>query len=264
MVDFITTSDGCRIAYQFDGPEGAPTLLLSNSLGTAMEMWAPQIPTLIEHFRVLRYDSRGHGRSGVPEGAYSMDRLGRDVIELLDALEIPNVSFCGLSKGGMIGQWLGIRVPHRLERLILANTSPFMGPPSDWDTRIAQLREGGMAAIVDAVLGRWFTAGFHSTRTKIIDALRAQFEATDLLGYSGCCAAIRDMDMRPLLPLITTPTLVIGGSEDPATPPSHSKLLADLIPGAALCMLAAAHLSNIEQPSAFGRLLLSYLTAGDL
>jgi len=259
MTDFVTVGDGCRIAYRFDGLADGPILLLSNSLGTTMDMWAPQIAVLAEHFRVLRYDSRGHGRSDAPLGAYSMDRLGRDVIEMLDALSISAVSFCGLSKGGMVGQWLGVRAPERLQRLVLANTSPFMGPPSAWDARIATIRAAGMSAIAETVVERWFTLGFRATNATTVSAIIDTLKVTDAQGYAGCCAAIRDMDMRHFLSLIATPTLVIGGSEDPATPPDHAELLARSIPSALLRMLPAAHLSNIEQPKAFGEFLLTYL-----
>lgn len=247
----ITTGDGCPIAYRFDGPEDAPVLLLSNSLGTRMEMWAPQMDALAASHRVLRYDSRGHGRSGAPAGAYSMDRLGRDVIELLDALDIPDVTFCGLSKGGMVGQWLGYRAPERLTRLILCNTSPFMGPPQGWDDRIAAVRSGGMAAMTDAVLMRWFTPGFADCAPDAVAPVRDMLLSTDPQGYAGCSAAIRDMDMRPILSLIRTPTIVIAGDQDPATPLDHAQALATGISGAVLKVLPAAHLSNVECPDPF-------------
>ncbi|WP_245270873.1 3-oxoadipate enol-lactonase [Beijerinckia mobilis] len=257
MMDFVTTGDGCRIAYRFDGPAGAPVLLLSNSLGTAMDMWVPQMPFLTQHFRVLRYDSRGHGLSDAPNGAYSLDRLGRDVIELIDALSIPSIAFCGLSKGGMVGQWLGVRAPERIQRLVLANTSPYMGPPSGWDGRIAAVRKGGLAAIADAVLERWFTSSFRATEA--IAPARAMLKTINPEGYVGCCAAIRDMDMRPLLGLIAIPALVIGGSEDTATPPDHTYTLVNGIANAKCVMLTAAHLSNLEQPEAFANALLDHL-----
>ncbi len=255
---FVTTGDGCRLAYRLDGPKGAPVLLLSNSLGTTMDMWAAQLPILAERFRVLRYDSRCHGQSQVPAGSYSMDRLGRDVIELLDALAVPAVSFCGVSQGGMVGQWLGIRAPDRLSRLVIANSSPFMGPPSDWDARVALVLARGTGAIADAVVERWFTAAFRADPANVA-AILAAFRAIDATGYAGCCAAIRDMDNRRLLRLISTPTLVIGGSDDPATPPPHSELLAASIAGATLVMLPAAHLSNVEQPALFNAALLDHL-----
>lgn len=257
----ITTGDGCRIAYRFDGPEDAPLLLLSNSLGTTTDMWAPQMATLGSAFRVLRYDSRGHGGSGVPLGGYSIDRLGRDVIELLDALAIDSVDFCGLSLGGMVGQWLGICEPSRLRRLVLANTSGRMAPPSSWDARIASVTAGGMAQLADASVARWFTAGFAAQTPEAIAPVRAMLLATAPHGYAGCCAAIRDMDMRRTAALIDVPTLVIGGTFDSATPPPHSEALAQAIPGARLVMVDAAHLSNVEQPGAFVNALCSYLTS---
>ena len=247
----ITTGDGRRLAWRFDGPEGAPILLLSNSLGTDMGMWVPQMEQWAHRFRVLRYDQRGHGASDAPAGAYSIDRLGRDVIELLDALDIATVDFCGLSLGGMVGQWLGIREPHRLRRLVLANTSSFMGPPDAWDARIALVRRQGMAPLARASVERWFTQAFAQSGRHAIAPIAAMLQATDPQGYAGCCAAIRDMDMRRTVALIQTPTLVIGATHDPATPPTHSNALATAIAGSRLAMLKAAHLANVEQPIAF-------------
>ncbi|WP_157218078.1 3-oxoadipate enol-lactonase [Flavisphingomonas formosensis] len=251
MTDTILTGDGCRIAYRFDGPADAPVLLLSNSLGTAMAMWEPQMAALTRDFCVLRYDSRGHGASDAPTGAYSIDRLGRDVVELLDALAIDRVTFCGLSKGGMVGQWMGLRASERLDRLILCNTSSYMGPPSGWDARIRTVLADGMAAMTDAVLERWFTPEFQERAPDAVAPVRAMLLATRPHGYAGCCAAIRDMDMRRYLPLIATPTLVIAGSHDPATPLDHSEALVEGIPDASLIVLPAAHLSSVECASEF-------------
>lgn len=255
----FTTGDGCRIAWRWDGPEGAPILLLSNSLGTDMSMWEPQIAAWTRQFRVLRYDQRGHGASDVYPAAYSLDRLGRDVVELLDELALERVNFCGLSLGGMTGQWLGIREPHRLDRLVLANTSSFMGPPANWDSRIAAVRWNGMAELAQASIERWFTVDFASAGAPAVDRIAATLLATDPIGYAGCCAAIRDMDLRRTVSLIDTPTLVIGGARDPATPPHHSEALAAAIPQAKLVMLEAAHLANVEQPDAFARAVLDFL-----
>jgi 3-oxoadipate enol-lactonase len=259
-VGVITTGDGCRIAYRVDGPASGPWLLLSHSLGTTMDMWAPQIEAFSRDYRVLRYDGRGHGASDAPAGAYSMDRLGRDVIELLDGLGISRVSFCGLSLGGMVGQWLAWRVPEQIERLIVANSSSYLGPPQDWDTRIATVRAGGMAALVDPVLQRWFTPAFRRSHEQSIAPIREMLLKTDARGYAGCCAAIRDMDQRRLGALISAPTLIIGGESDPATPPDHATRLASAIPGARLAMLEAAHLSNVEQSAPFNVLVASFLT----
>lgn len=256
---YITTGDGCRIAYRSDGPEDAPALMLSNSLGTDMNMWAPQMGAWARSFRVLRYDQRGHGGSDAPAGAYSLDRLGRDAIELLDALDLRTVDFCGLSLGGMTGQWLGIREPGRLRRLILANTSSFMGPPSAWDARIKTVREQGMAPLAQASIERWFTQGFAKSGQAAISRVAKMLQATDPLGYAGCCAAIRDMDLRRTVALIDVPTLIIGGRHDPATPPPHSDALTKAVSNARLVMLDAAHLTNVECPEAFSAAVLSYL-----
>jgi 3-oxoadipate enol-lactonase len=256
----MTTGDGCRIAYRVDGPATGPVLLLSHSLGTTMDMWAPQIEAFSQNYRVLRYDSRGHGASDAPVGAYSMDRLGRDVIELLDELGIASVSFSGLSLGGMVGQWLAWRAPERIERLVIANSSSYLGPPRDWDARIAMVRADGMAALVGPVLQRWFTPAFREAHEQAIAPIRAMLLETDAQGYAGCCAAIRDMDQRRLGALISAPTLVIGGESDPATSPDHATRLASAIPGARLAMLEAAHLSNVEQAVPFNVLVASFLT----
>lgn len=260
-VRHITTGDGCRIAFRFDGPADAPVLLLSNSLGTGMGMWEPQMAAWTQAFRVLRYDQRGHGVSGAPAGAYSLDRLGRDVTELLDALELGPVDFCGLSLGGMTGQWLGAREPQRLRRLVLANTSSFMGPPANWDARIALVRDEGMAPLAEASVERWFTRDFAAAAPQAIAPISAMLRATDPAGYAGCCAAIRDMDMRRIASLIDVPTLVVGGTLDPATPPPHGEALASAIAGARLVMLEAAHLANVERPDAFAQAVLDFLTA---
>ena len=260
--DFIRTGDGCRIAYRVDGADGAPFLILANSLGTAMAMWDAQMCHFAAHFRVVRYDSRGHGRSDAPAGGYSIDRLGRDVIELADELGIDRFHFCGLSKGGMVGQWLGWRVPERLERLVLANTSPFMGPPSDWDNRIRTVLASGMGIMTEAVLERWFTPGFRADPSPELEAVRTMLLATKPQGYAGCCAAIRDMDQRAVLALIDTATLVIAGDADPATPIEHSHMLANGIRGATLRVLPAAHLSNVEQPEAFAEAVLGFCGVG--
>ena len=258
---YVTMGDGCRIAYRFDGAEDAPMLLLSNSLGTDMRMWEPQLAAWTAHFRVLRYDQRGHGASDAPAGGYSIDRLGRDVIELLDQLDISTVDFCGLSLGGMVGQWLGIREGGRVRRLVLANTSSYMGPPSAWDGRIALVRESGMPPLAQASIERWFTADFAQASPDAVAPIQAMLEATDRGGYAGCCAAIRDMDLRRAVALIDNATLVIGGAQDPATPPPHSEALAKAISDSRLVMLEAAHLSNVERPAEFGAHVLDFLKA---
>lgn len=258
----VTADDGCRIAWRADGPVDAPILLLSNSLGTAMAMWEPQIERWSGQFRVLRYDSRGHGQSDAPAGAYSMDRLGRDALTLLDKLGIDKAHFCGLSKGGMIGQWLAARAPERLERLILANTSAYMGPAEGWQSRIEAVLADGMEWLTEASVGRWFTPAFVECEAKRIEPIRQMLLATSPAGYAGCCAAIRDMDQRPLAALNTVPTLVIAGSEDRATPVEHGAFVAERAMNGRLEIVPAAHLSNVEVPKAFTDLVLGFLQQG--
>ena len=221
-------------------------------------MWDSQIASLSSRFRVLRYDTRGHGTSDVTPGSYGLDRLGRDAVELLDALEIERVYFCGVSLGGMTGQWLGVHAAGRLDRLVLANTAPYMGPPSAWQGRIDTVLagpSGNMASIADAVIQRWFTPPFIAANSELIGAMRSNLLACAAPGYAGCCAAIRDMDLRQL---ITCPTLVISGLQDSATSPEQGAMIADAISGSRNIELDAAHLSNIEQPVGFNETLLDF------
>jgi 3-oxoadipate enol-lactonase len=255
----ITTDDGCRLAWRADGPVDAPPLLLSNSLGTSMAMWDAQIQAWSSHFRVIRYDSRGHGQSDAPAGAYSMDRLGRDAVELLDGLDIEKAHFCGLSQGGMIGQWLAARTPDRIERLVLANTAAYMGPPESWQSRLNAVLSDGMAWLAEASIGRWFTPAFVDHEPARVEPIRQMLLTTNPIGYAGCCAAIRDMDLRPLAICNRIPTLVIAGSEDPATPVRNSAFLVESAADARLEVVSAAHLSNVEVPEAFASLVLSFL-----
>jgi len=260
-LSIFTTGDGCKIAYRFDGPADKPVLVLSNSIGVTLNMWDPQIPDLSRHFRVLRYDTRGHGASGVPAGGYSTDRLGRDVIELLDALNISRAHFCGLSLGGMIGQWLGIHTPDRINRLILCNTSSFVGPAEQWDSRIASvLQAENMSETAEMFLRNWFPPHMLEAENATVRTFRAMLLATDPRGLAGCWAAVRDMDMRRTVALINRPTLVIAGQYDTVTALSHSELIAATVPGAKLVVLPAVHLSNIEYPEVFLSAVLEFLS----
>jgi 3-oxoadipate enol-lactonase len=250
---------GARIHYEIEGPEDGPVLLLSNSLGTDLGMWSPQIPSLAARYRVLRYDSRGHGRSEAPEGPYTIDMLGQDAVAVLDAAGVERALFCGLSKGGMVGQWLGVNAPDRVGRLVLANTAAFIGAPEVWNQRIETVRAQGMAAIVPGVIDRWFTKPFQERAPDSVARIRDMLLATDPEGYAACCAAVRDMDQRQTIGAIRVPTLVIAGRHDLATSPEQGRLIADTIPGARFLELDAAHLSNIEAEAAFTRALLEFL-----
>ena len=251
---------GVRIFYRFDGKPEAPPLVLSNSLGTNLGMWDPQMDALAARFRVLRYDSRGHGQSAVPPGPYRIEDLGRDVLALLDVLGLKRVRFCGLSKGGMVGMWLACNAPERVERLVLCNTSAYLGPKELWKARIDAVRAGGMEAVTPQVLERWFTPEFRARAPEAVEKVRRMLLTTPAEGYAACCAAIRDMDQRETIAAIRAPTLVVVGSRDPATPPEHGRAIADRIRGAKLVELPAAHLSNVEAAEAFTAPVLEFLS----
>ena len=258
----LTLGDGTRLAYRLDGDARLPTLVLSNSIATDLRMWDGQVADLARHFRVLRYDTRGHGGSGIPNGAYSIDRLGRDVLELLDALDIGRTHFLGLSLGGFIGQWLGIHAPERIDRLVLANTSSYLGPGAQWDGRIdAVLRAPDMSRTAEEFLANWFPAPLLESGSPLVEPFRAMLLATDRRGLAGAWAAIRDADLRRTIALIPRPTLVIAGRDDTVTSAEHGARIAATIPGAQLVVLPAVHLSNVERPAEFLQAVLAFLTA---
>ncbi len=258
----MTTDDTPDLNYLLEGPEDAPVLVLSNSLGTSLEMWDDQAAALRERFRLLRYDTRGHGRSPARPGPYAIGDLGWDVISLLDRLGVESASFCGLSVGGMTGMWLAGEAPGRVERLVLCCTSALLGPKSVWDERIATARKQGMDALVDGVIERWFTPAFRSENPEAVEKMARALRETDPEGYAGCCVAIRDMDLRDRLPSIEAPTLIISAAEDPATPPEHGELIRDAIPVARFEVIPdAAHIANVEQLEKVTQLILTHLEA---
>ena len=255
----IETIAGEPFNIRFDGPADAPVLMLSNSLGTNLSMWDPQIAEWSKHFRVLRYDSRGHGLSVATDRAFSIATLGEDALAILDHFGIDKAHWCGLSKGGMVGQWLATNARQRMSRLVLANTAAHMGPPSLWDDRIAMARGKGMDALVKGVLERWFSPRFRESDPATVAKVSEMLTTTPAIGYATCCAAIRDMDQRETIRSIDNPVLVIIGKVDPATPPAAGHLIAEAIPGSRTVELDAAHLSNLEQPDAFTSVVLEFL-----
>ncbi len=257
----IVVDDGCKINVEVEGPADAPTLMLSNSLGTNLHMWDPQAPEFAKHYRVIRYDRRGHGQSDVPEGPYSMERLGRDAIAVLDALGIEKTNWCGLSMGGMVGQWLGANAPDRMEKLVLSNTNFHYADKAPWHDRIKLIEEKGLGQLVDGNMQRWFTEGFRNRAPDIIATMKEMFVATDVKGYVGCCQAIMAMDFRESNAGVTTPTLVIVGAQDVATPPAAGEAIQQQIKGAKLASIDAAHISNMEQPAAYTKTVLDFLGA---
>jgi 3-oxoadipate enol-lactonase len=252
--------DGLRIHYELSGDAGKPLLVLSHSLGVAMAMWDPQLDMLGSHYRLLRYDTRGHGRSSVAAGSYSIHELAEDVLRLMDLLGIRKASFCGISMGGVVGQWLGIHASNRLEKLVLANTAAKIGSAEIWNGRIATVLAQGLEPVIEGTLERWFTAEFSQAHPEVVGSTRAMLGSTEVAGYVGCCAAIRDADFREELSSISVPMLIVCGTYDPVTTVADGHFLAAQIPGAKLVELSAAHLSNIEAASEFNLELLQFLT----
>ncbi|MDG9883224.1 3-oxoadipate enol-lactonase [Pseudomonas sp. GD04058] len=259
----VQLADGV-LNYQLDGPEGAPVLVLSNSLGTNLHMWDTQVPAFAAHFRVLRYDTRGHGQSLVTEGPYSIEQLGRDVLSLLDALEIDKAHFCGLSMGGLIGQWLGINAPGRLDRLVVCNTAAKIASPEVWNPRIETVlrdREAAMVGLRDASIARWFTPAYSEANPESAKRITDMLAATSPEGYAANCAAVRDADFRDRLGEIKAPLLVISGTADAVTPPSGGLFIQEHVPGAEYAEFHAAHLSNVEVGEPFSRRVIDFLLA---
>jgi 3-oxoadipate enol-lactonase len=254
----ILLSGGNPIHVEVEGPEEAPALMLSNSLGTNTEMWWPQLDAFTKHFRVIRFDRRGHGRSAATEPPYTMELLGNDALTIIDGLGFKTVNWCGLSMGGMEGQWLAANAPDRIDRLILCNTCCYFPEKEPWDQRIAAVREKGTAAMAEGVAARWFTPDFITRAPRQVEQLKAMVRQTSNEGYIGCCEAIRDMDHRDLLAQISAPTLIIAGKHDVATPAVEGEFIRDHIAGAKMVVLDAAHSSNVEQPAAFNAAILEF------
>jgi 3-oxoadipate enol-lactonase len=244
-----------------EGDETNPVLVLSHSLGATLNMWDAQIPGLVKHFRVVRYDSRGHGGSVAGEGPYSIQQLGRDALAILDALGIEKAHWLGLSKGGAVGQWLMINAPERIERAVLANTAAQFGTPEEWNSRILTVKHGGMEATADWLLGRWFSDDFLETQDALVEPIRQDLLATPPEGYAAACAALRDLDLREGLRQIEHPVLVIAGKDDPAAAKPQTDLLAATIPNAKLVTLNTRHISNVEDPTGFTKAVVDFLTA---
>lgn len=251
--------EGPRIFYRLQGSDDCPVLVFSHSLGADHGMWDQQAADLLPYFRILRYDTRGHGASDAPTGDYSLERLGRDVVALADALGIGGFAFCGISMGGSTGQWLAANAPERITHLVLANTSPRMDSTT-LEARRRTVLENGMSAVVDGGLQRFFSPDKIARNDPEVASIRRTVLATNPVGYAGCCAALRDMDETSSLAKISIPTLIIVGDRDPSTPwEGHGEVLARSIPGARVVHLPSMHLSNVERPRSFNAALLDFL-----
>ena len=252
-------ADAINMHYRRDGNPALPCLVLSNSLGTDLTMWDAQAAALSDTFHVLRYDTRGHGFSETGRARAGLARLGSDVLALLDHLDIARAAFCGISMGGITGQWLGVHAPERIERLVLANTAACIGSADAWRTRAAQVRATGMDAVADGAAARWFTPGFAEREAGSVTRLVQRLRAQSAPGYAACCEALADADLRADVASITAPTLVIAGEHDPVTTVADAAWLAAQIGGARTVTLPASHISNIEAADAFTAALRRFL-----
>jgi 3-oxoadipate enol-lactonase len=244
-----------------DGAPQSSALVMGGSLGTTLTMWEPQLG-LVEQTRLIRFDHRGHGCSPVPAGPYSMADLGRDVLSLLDRLGLERVSYCGLSLGGMVGQWLAVNAPERIDKLILLCTAAHLPPASGWQERAQAVRAAGTPAVVaDTVIGRWFTPEFAAANPQLVASHRAMIADTPAEGYASCCEAIATYDVRAGLPGVRAPTLVIAGAQDPSIPPAHGQQIAAAVPGARFELVdPGAHLASVERAAEVNRLIAGFLS----
>ena len=253
--------DDVQLYFQAEGSRAKPALVLSNSLGTDLSMWDRQAAALAAHFFVVRYDTRGHGRSSLGTAPVTLDRLGQDVVGLLDHLDLARAHFCGISMGGLTGQWLGIHAAGRIARLALANTAARIGSTEGWLARAALVREQGMGGVADGSAARWFTPGFLAREPAEVDRLVRRLREQPPAGYAACCEALAHADLRLELPRISLPLLVIAGRHDPVTTVADAGWLAAPVAGARVEELDASHLSNVEHHEEFTTCLRRFLAA---
>lgn len=254
-------ANGCPINYEVEGPQNAPVLILSNSIGTTLHMWDDQVPMFTKQFRLVRYDRRGHGKSGAPKGPYTIEMLARDALTVADAVGAKKFNWCGLSLGGMVGQWLGANVPDRLNKLVISNTNFFYPDKQPWDDRINLVTEKGMEALATPMMERWLTPETRAKAPEKVARVRAMFVATPVDGFVGCCFAIRAMDFRQSNTRISVPTLVMVGAKDVATLPAFGEEMIKQIKGSKLATIPdAAHIANVEQPKIYADTVINFLT----
>ncbi len=255
----IRSHDGNRLNVCVEGRHDGPTILLAHSVGCDLTMWDRQIEALGRDYRLIRYDTRGHGNSDAPHGDYEVAQLGRDALAILDAFGVERVHHCGLSLGGTAGQWLALNAPHRLASLILCDTAARLGTPERWQSRIDDVAAGGTSSIADMSMSRFFSDAFRTNEAAEVERFRHILINTPDQGFAGCCAVLRDCDFRACLASIHTPTLVLCGSQDIATPPSDSEELVRIIPGAKIAFVDGGHISAIEDPTGFNQAIASFI-----
>jgi 3-oxoadipate enol-lactonase len=254
-----TESKGVRLHYELSGDPQGPLLILANSLGSSTRMWDKVLPALAKKNRILRFDMRGHGQSSVVQEPFTIENLGRDVLLLLDELQVQRASVCGLSLGGLVALWLGIHAPERINRLILANTAARIGTRAMWDQRVEAVKREGMLALASATIGRWFTPDFRSRHPDEIETIRSMIAGTNPAGYCACCAVLRDADLSRDAGKTIAPTLVISGTHDPATPPEDGRALHASIQKSKYVELHASHLSAWESADDFAAAVTTHL-----
>jgi 3-oxoadipate enol-lactonase len=252
-------SNGCRIVYDIAGPSDRPPLLMCHALSTSAEVWAPQVPSLTRHYRVIRPDMRGHGRSEAPAGEYTIEQLGADAIAVLDAEGVERAHVCGLSIGGLVVMWLAIHAAGRVNRLVPVSTAPRITQPDLWTERIRQVRNGELETIADRAMERWFTTDYRERHPEVVSRHHAMVTSCAPDGYVGCCAVLRDTDLAEDLRRVEAATLVICGSSDPVTTPSDAEAIRSRIPGSQMLTLDAAHLPNVERAEEFSSALMEFL-----
>lgn len=262
----IAELENVRLHYSFEEPSGgaanAPVLILSHALGAGLAMWDRQMSGLGNALRILRYDTRGHGLSSTPKDEYALSDLGRDVLQLMNFLNIEHAHFCGISLGGMTALWLGIHAPDRVQSIIAADAAARIGTRASWKERMQMVRDGGMLSIADGTLERWYTKSFRRHYPEQVEATKRMIVGTSANGYLGCCAALRDADLTAAVGSIAVRTLVMTGSHDPVTPPKDGRMLAQQLHDASFVELEAAHLANVEDAEGFNAAILSFLLGG--
>ena len=253
--------EGCTVRVRVEGQDTKPALVLSHMLGTDLSLWDNLVPELTRHFRVVRFDARGHGGSGLGDAPVTLARLGRDVVAILDALEIERAHFLGLSMGGAVGQWLLVHAPTRIERAVIAGSAAKLGEPAGWNARIAAALAEGMEGVVEPTIERWFSPAFAERAREAVEAIRSLLRATSPQGYAACCAALRDMDLREALRAVAHPVLVVRGIDDPSVSAEDAAQIVEAVADATELELDARHCSSIEAEAAFSAAVVKFLTA---
>jgi 3-oxoadipate enol-lactonase len=259
-MDRTATSSGTTISYSVDGPSNVPVILFINSIGTTRQLWSRQTAALADRYRVITYDTRGHGRSSVLEGEYTIAQLAGDALAILDAEHVGAAHVCGISLGGITALWLGVHAPDRVRTLTAANTAARIASTQFWTERIAFVKEKGMAPLAETTMLRWFTDAFRAREPQTVEQFRSMLASCPSAGYLGCCAALRDEDLREAIAAIRRPVLTIGGRVDAATPPEGVQFIHERIGGSKLLLLDAAHLTNVERAEEFTRALDEFVT----